>query len=382
MNLQPTFAHYFPDGVEGPGTGALAGQCAVFCEYFVTMPSVGDTLQTKIDAVNAYGIPKSKMTSILPGDVLVFNIGAVGHLAVVNNNVNLLTLSESNYNLDLKVHHTRQIQPNDGTIIGMFRGALKVPVIISPMNIKLQILNNDAVDTLKAEEYQDIAATLNAWSGGRLQVAISSLDTHFQDIPFDLVGTAIADSENPNGLATNAIDFAWMRQNPCQLAQGFDVMQFWLSDADWKGNVNGVEHSDAGVLPAFCECHEQDATEALNMQSTGHTEAFWLAVHELRHALCAIGGLNDDTHAWLAKGATGLQQGYAIANLDYDTIEAKLAVLQKEQPAPVPIIFPTPANFPNWATDEWKPGAKDAIVANASGAHNVIIQGYFVATLP
>lgn len=377
MDLQPTFAHYFPEGSEGPGTGAYAGQCAVFCEYFVDMPMVGDSIEEKKAVVASHGF----IGSYQVGDVLVFDIGEYGHLSIINADLgNNWQLSESNWNLDGKVHHTRII-PKTKSIVGAFRGALKVPIIISQMNIKLQILNNDAMDTLEAQELQDIAATIQTWSGGRLHLTINSLDTRFQDIPFIPVGTAIADSENPNGLATTAIPFNWMKQNPCVLAQGSDIMQFWLDDPSWHGNVNGVEHAVAGVLPVFCECHEQDLTEALNVQNTGHTEAFWIAVHELRHALCSIGGLTDDTHTWLAK-IDGLQASYSMDNLDYDTIEAKLNVLRGTQPPVQPLIFPVPANFPNWETDQWKPGARDAIIANAKGSKNVILNGYFVATLP
>lgn len=361
----------------------MRGQCAVFAEYFMLIPTptreMGNSIIDKTTTVRQYGITAQALKGAYQvGDVVVFNIpgSSTGHVALVNEiNGDMLTLSEANYHLDLKVNHTRQIATNNPQIVGVLRGTLKVPVVIIPMNIKIKLLNNDRVDTMEAAEIADIKTTLGTWSQTRLVITLDVIDTVLSIIPYSTVGNAAADSENPNGLTVTAIDFTWMRQLASTFASAYDCFMFWVSDADWKGNVNGVEHFDAGILPATCQCHEQDATEALNIQSTGHTEAFWLAVHELRHELCSIGNLVDDTHAWLAKGADGLQQSYLPTNLNYDAIQAGLMALRATQQPQPGTVYAVPLNFPNFATDEFPAEVRAAIEFNATGGKNIIFEG-------
>ena len=365
MNLLPTFSHYYPDGYVG-------GQCGDFAHNLVDFPPVGDTVQSKRTTVQKYGTLMPCTISI--GDVVIFDIGQYGHVAVVNDIIgSMLQLTESNWNLDQLVHHNRQV-PNDlSTIIGIIKGPLKVQII--PMNIKLRLLDNREDRSLQSLEIADMIKTASDWSQGVLQLEIDPINTLLKNIPYKDIGDAQHDAENPNGLEIVMIDPTWYEQVVGLLGGGFDVCSLIVADQDWKGSVNGSCYPIQTDLPVAIQCHAQDLTEALNLASTGHYGLSLLQLHELRHALCFIGQLNDDTHAWLVK-PNGLQDSFLSANLDYGTIQEKIGMYARNQ---TPITYPTPANFYNWATESFSPETKAAIEANATGAHNIIFNGEVIA---
>lgn len=101
-------------------TGDKGGQCGVFVNKTIGM-KVGQGLTDKINNVDKYGHVGSQ--GIKVGDVIVQNIGNYGHVAIVNsiNPDGTITLSESNYNKDEKVNHSRKISLDSPRIYGYIR---------------------------------------------------------------------------------------------------------------------------------------------------------------------------------------------------------------------------------------------------------------------
>lgn len=105
-------------------TGTLGGECGTFVHQLAWFPPIGDSLQDKTSALNKYGnrgpFPPGY---ILPGDIIITDESAkYGHVAYVNSSQNnILTLTESNFHLDKRVTHSRQIPDTYPRIIGIFR---------------------------------------------------------------------------------------------------------------------------------------------------------------------------------------------------------------------------------------------------------------------
>lgn len=124
-NLKPTFEHYFPEN-------SCGGQCAAFAEKLFKFGPVGNTLASKIAYVKAHG--STNLSDIAVGDVLVTNESTTfGHVCIVNADLgNTWQVTESNYNLDEKVHHTRQILKISKHLKGHIRAPLLVAIITLP----------------------------------------------------------------------------------------------------------------------------------------------------------------------------------------------------------------------------------------------------------
>lgn len=122
----------YPAGTIGPGQGALQGQCAVFVEHIVNLPTpnntMGNSKSEKFATVDKYGIPASQWTPKV-GDVIVTNENAkYGHTAVVNAVLpnGQIQLSESNYESSKTISHDRTISAKSPHIYGALRGTLKI----------------------------------------------------------------------------------------------------------------------------------------------------------------------------------------------------------------------------------------------------------------
>ena len=113
--------------------GTVGGQCGVYAQNVVKLPDggnwrVGDSIQQKANSVARYAnaglgfypgeeVPKS-------GNTVIINPGTeYGHVAVVNsvNRDGTVTLTESNWNWDGKVTHSRKIRLDDPSIVGYIR---------------------------------------------------------------------------------------------------------------------------------------------------------------------------------------------------------------------------------------------------------------------
>ncbi len=89
---------------------------------------VGDTIQEKANSLENYkqhGLAFYRGEDVPKvGNAVVMNPGTKwGHIAVVNsvNPDGTVTLTESNWNWDKKVTHSRKVNMNDPTILGYIR---------------------------------------------------------------------------------------------------------------------------------------------------------------------------------------------------------------------------------------------------------------------
>jgi len=113
--------------------GTRGGQCAVFAENVAKLPDgrnwvVGDTIQEKKNSLNQY---RNAGLGFLPGEenpqagnAVIINPGTKwGHVAVVNsvNDDGTITLTESNWNWDERVTHSRKMRLDDPSIVGYIR---------------------------------------------------------------------------------------------------------------------------------------------------------------------------------------------------------------------------------------------------------------------
>lgn len=112
--------------------GSYGGQCFTFLHNLCQFPPVGNYLSQKIAALNRFGIPINHLAEFKVGDILLENYPIWGHGAMINDIVGTkLQLTESNFKLDGRIHHTRQIDHTDPKILGVFRGILDFPLPIN-----------------------------------------------------------------------------------------------------------------------------------------------------------------------------------------------------------------------------------------------------------
>jgi hypothetical protein len=115
QGAKAVFAQAYPSGVTG-------GQCGVFARnllasYGYDYPRVGNSLEAKAQTIQNYGVPQNKWGV---GTVLITSENKkYGHVPIIN----AITpkgyqVTESNYNLDEKVSHTRIIPFNSPKLIG------------------------------------------------------------------------------------------------------------------------------------------------------------------------------------------------------------------------------------------------------------------------
>ncbi len=184
MSYQPILEQLYPDG-------SVQGECGVFVHKLMSIPLVGNTIQTKTTAVQKYGYTAEQVQGGYDaGDAIIFNIGtAAGHIAFCNNIENgIMTLTESNWHLDFKVHHTRQISAKDPTIVGCLRGKLLFPIPPMPptprtFNQRVLVLCSNIPDAnmsqLKAGITQYTDAVLQKTTDFHISVDYAPTDTQF-----------------------------------------------------------------------------------------------------------------------------------------------------------------------------------------------------------
>lgn len=121
MNYADLLQSKFPDGSYG-------GQCFTFLHRLCRFPPVGNYLSEKIAALHRFGILTYRLDGFKVGDILLENYPIWGHGAMVNDIVGTkLQVTESNFSLNGRIHHNRQIEHTDPRILGVFRGVLFYP---------------------------------------------------------------------------------------------------------------------------------------------------------------------------------------------------------------------------------------------------------------
>lgn len=280
MDLRPTFQHYYPEGTIGPGTGNLQGQCAVFAQSLVTMPLVGDTIKTKKRAVDLHGILKKDITEFKAGDVLILDIGTdAGHVAVLNNPATKC-LSESNWDLNKRVHHTRTLE-NYNQVYGIFRGPLKVAIINPPLQktyMKITVVANKLNWSAQLPDYiVQLNNMFKTASSNRLEIVADIVQSDFSNIPFKDINTS------------RAIDVDWYRQNVTPLGTG-QLTLFVLNPVDYpNGVISGYMSYGDPNKPVRAEI----ATVANVPDELGVPHFVGIAFHEIAHALFFLSGVPD-----------------------------------------------------------------------------------------
>jgi hypothetical protein len=268
MFLRITFEKLYPEGVTG-------GQCAKFAHKLIDFPLVGDFLSQKIAAVKKHGILKEKIVEFKPGDVIVTDESKkYGHVAVINNVWNgYLGLTESNFNLDEKVHHTRRLKTSSPAIIGIIRGSFKFTPIFVHMNVK--VFAN--VDWNAATHFSEANTKLKAWSG--VQAVFDIVQTRFTDIPMETIGGVEVTSLN------------WYREHITKHATGYDMTILLLPYEQWNGANQGVMlWADPGQPVRILISGQQ-------FEHIGDMEAVTKRVlHEIAHAFAFLTGDPDTVH--------------------------------------------------------------------------------------
>lgn len=257
MNLQPLLKSLYPEN-------SIQGQCFDFMHKLVDFPHVGTLLSTKIQSLNSFGIPISKLDTIKVGDVLLLNYPIFGHGAIVNYIVNnQLQLSESNFNLDLKVHHGRTIAFHDPNILGVFRGTAlyQIPSPQFPIQIPVCLVMNNSTDLSNDQwliknwnSLLQHMANFQSWfwtySGQRIELIIDYKITNFKTWDVEYTGDGLG------SLKTARVKEAWLDANIIPLTTAKFVF-FVTSPSDWKdtvfGNYSSIELGyayETGKIPA------------------------------------------------------------------------------------------------------------------------------------
>lgn len=135
-NYQKILETLYPEGSYG-------NECGIFVHKLIQIPPIGDTILTKTAAVKKYGYTAQMVQGGYDaGDAIVFDVGTkAGHIGFCNNIVNgVMTITESNWNLDGKIHHTRSLSVFDKSIVGCLRGILLFPIPPQTFNQRVLVL--------------------------------------------------------------------------------------------------------------------------------------------------------------------------------------------------------------------------------------------------
>lgn len=178
MNLRPLLSNLYPENSHG-------GECAEFAHNLINFPSVGDSYSQKKQAVKNYGIQASQLKGDFRiGDVVITSDGVNwlgqghGHVFVINNMVGgSLYATESNFNLDKRVHHNRIVQKYSEKIYGVIRDPFKFKLPPLPIKLNITVLMNYDYQW-QGKELQALADWFNLNSGGKIECKIFPLYTY------------------------------------------------------------------------------------------------------------------------------------------------------------------------------------------------------------
>lgn len=246
MNLQPIFKALYP---EGKFMGPVNGQCFHFLRNLVKYdpPGLNASLAAKISAMKTYGIPIAKVDSLKIGDIILTNESKVfGHGAIINYiNGNNLQLTEANFKLDFRVHHTRQLAANSPHILGVFRGIrlYTLPPVQFPLQIPIMVLLNNSDPTVSnnqflMDKWQTIfkhLPNLQSWfwesSGQRIEIIMNYKVVNLKGWETVFTGPSIGGSN------VEIIKEQWFDQHVLPLGDGAQIVLFNMARNDWHGTV-------------------------------------------------------------------------------------------------------------------------------------------------
>lgn len=204
MNISSILKKQYPENSTG-------GQCGVFAHRLITFPNVGDTYASKKKAVDDNGIragnyPGAVEGQFRVGDVVVTSDGTdkngkgAGHVCVVESDEGTsITVVESNFKKDGKVHHGRTIPKDSPKIYGVIRGnyKFKLPAPNVPIELKVTVFMQYQ-KAWKNKAFVDLENWFFESSGGRIKLTVIPLYTYqaLKNWWYAAYGTAFGDFYN------------------------------------------------------------------------------------------------------------------------------------------------------------------------------------------
>ena len=179
MNLRLTLANLFPDGSQ-------QGECGFFVRSSLAeILPLGNSYSDKKKSVDIHGIRATQLEgNFRIGDVLVTSEGTnwygggYGHVAFINNIVgNTLYLTESNFNLDKRVHHHRTLPKNSPKIYGVIRKPFLFEFPTTPINLKITVLMNHEKQW-NGKAFEELRNYLFKLSDGKIVASFYPLYTY------------------------------------------------------------------------------------------------------------------------------------------------------------------------------------------------------------
>jgi len=327
MNLLPYLQSKYKEGSQ-------QGQCFTFMHRLVDFPHIGTYLNQKITGLKAFGILIQNLDTIKIGDVLLLKYPVFGHGALVNDIQGAnLQLTESNFNLDGKCHHTRQISIHDPKILGVFRGNwLFAPTPPEfPIQMTVDILMNNVGSLPWNSSLLQHMANLQWWfyqaSMGRIQLIVNYKATDFKDYPLVVTGNGM------DGLMYSIIKQDWMDANIKNFTPA-NIKVLNMPRSDWQGTVFsnpnlielGYAYESEHCLPGmvFTVLDEHD-DYPIYYNDIGAAAKYWM--HEIMHLLYGLVSIsgNDLAHNHLY-GLNGFPVSPKDCFNDFDYVKLDLLV--------------------------------------------------------
>lgn len=275
---------HFPENSQG-------GECGVFAEQICQFGPIGGLYIDKQKYVQLNGIISGNIAEIgkgfRVGDVLILDVDSLnGHVAVLLD-PSKMTVVESNFNLDGKVHYGRIIDPKQ--IYGIIRAPLKIDLGQCVVNYNVFFNNQKFKDLSFLTTIQE---WILQWTNNKLKVNFFPLNTNcenwwYQDFVF-------------NGVDYKVIAKEYMDNQVAPLAftsdnKPSDLFAFVVTPAQWEGSAGGGQEFawTTDVKPGQVQIASDENTSSpwySTMKLINHA-----LIHELSHYLHYINGLNDPT---------------------------------------------------------------------------------------
>lgn len=179
MNLRPLLSDLYPEN-------SFGGECGLFARTkLADIPPVGNSYSDKKATVKKYGILSSQLEGqYRVGDVLITSEGTnwlgqgYGHVAFINNIIGeTLYLTESNFKLDGRVHHTRTLPLNSSVIYGILRKPFKFKLPPLPIVLNVNVFMNYEIKW-NSKIFKEWADRVKQLSGGKLELNLFPLYTY------------------------------------------------------------------------------------------------------------------------------------------------------------------------------------------------------------
>ncbi len=326
ISLKPIIEKLFPENYKG-------GECGVFAHKLVQFPIIGDTLASKTAAVRNLGVPAELLgKAFRGGDVVITNESQQnGHVAVINNIdyiAQCFQVTESNFHLDGRVHHTRIISFDSPHIVGVIRGPalFPLPTTTYPIEIQVRILmNNQPLWNSLLRRMAELQEWYDVNSGGKIQLTIDYKDVSLSGWPTGMTGSGIG------AALTEVIDENWYRKNVLTLVPDADIVAFVMKKSDFAGAVDkpntfeiGYSYEPHFPIKTFMAMDEND--NYFPNWYPGLQGLSTILAHEISHGLYGLcvsskyPSGTDLTHTHF--GITGLppQPEKIFEDFDYDVL--------------------------------------------------------------